>query len=172
MIHSVITAQLGVWQVRMAMLACTVGCMPQPIAVFHDRCLMGYVRVWGSARCSIQHQICADSDRFHPVFEMQAVPCAQVRCQDPFNQQRAKAFIAGPRGSGVRRHTGPPVCASIDFASTGMLLAAAAEDAVKPGSVDAPIGIVIGAALLVTVVLTFAIPAALNPGATQCTLLC
>ena len=46
----------------------------------------------------------------------------------------------------------------------GLLLAAAAEDAVKPGSVDAPIGVIIGAAVVVTAALTFAIPAALKPG--------
>ena len=47
----------------------------------------------------------------------------------------------------------------------GLLLAAVAEEAVKPGSVDAPIGVIIGAAVVVTAALTFAIPAALKPGA-------
>ena len=94
--------------------------------------------------------------------------CAQAQCLRPTPLLRARAFVPGPRRTGIRR---PPVCAlSVDLASTTLLLAAAAEDATKPGSVDAPIGIVIGAALLVTVVLTFAIPAALNPGAPRCTL--
>ena len=46
-----------------------------------------------------------------------------------------------------------------------MLLAAVVEEGMKPGSVDAPIGIIIGAAVVVTAVLTFAFPAALKPGA-------
>jgi len=93
----------------------------------------------------------------------EAVPCAQAQCLRPTPLLRARAFVPGPRRTGIRH---PPVCAlSMDLGSTTLLLAAA-EDAAKPGSVDAPISIVIGAALLVTVVLTFAIPAALNPGAT------
>ena len=97
----------------------------------------------------------------------EAVPCAQAQCLRPTPLLRARAFVPGPRRTGIRH---PPVCAlSMDLGSTTLLLAAAAEDAAKPGSVDAPISIVIGAALLVTVVLTFAIPAALNPGATLCT---
>ena len=54
----------------------------------------------------------------------------------------------------------------------GLLLAAVAEDAVKPGSVDAPIGVIIGAAVVVTAALTFAIPAALKPGAAILIYLC
>ena len=68
-----------------------------------------------------------------------------------------------PRGQGRpgRLHR-PLVRASADM---GMLVAALAEEGVKPGSVDAPIGVIIGAAVVVTAVLTFAIPAALKPGA-------
>jgi hypothetical protein len=107
-------------------------------------------------------QIC-----FEPT-NLQAVPCPQAQCLRPTPLLRARAFVPGPRRTDIRQH---PVCAlSMDLGSTALLLAAAAEDVSKPGSVDAPIGIVIGAALLVTVVLTFAIPAALNPGATWCTL--
>ena len=76
----------------------------------------------------------------------------------------ASALLKGAhRGQGRpgRLHR-PLVRASADV---GMLLAALAEEGVKPGSVDAPIGVIIGAAVVVTAVLTFAIPAALKPGA-------
>lgn len=92
------------------------------------------------------------------------MPFAQAPFKGPAAPPAAKALLKGtPRGQGrPGRHHRPLVRASADM---GMLLAALAEEGVKPGSVDAPIGVIISAAVVVTAVLTFAIPAALKPGA-------
>ena len=94
---------------------------------------------------------------------------AQAPFRGPAVLPAAKALLKGaPRGQGRhgRLHR-PLVRASADI---GMLVAALADEGVKPGSVDAPIGVIIGAAIVVTAVLTFVIPAVLNPG--ECRLAC
>ena len=91
------------------------------------------------------------------------MPAAQAPFKGPAAPPAATALLmATPRGQGrPRRFLRPLVRASADV---GMLVAALAEEGVKPGSVDAPIGVIIGAAVVVTAVLAFAIPAALKPG--------
>ncbi|KAK9918310.1 hypothetical protein WJX75_003097 [Coccomyxa subellipsoidea] len=50
--------------------------------------------------------------------------------------------------------------------ATGMspLVLGAVEAAAKPGDVDAPFGLIVGGAILVTIILTAGIPALLSPG--------
>ena len=90
---------------------------------------------------------------------------AQAPFKGPAAPSAAKALLKGtPRGQG-RPGRLPQAAGAGQREHLGMLMAALAEEGVKPGSVDAPIGVIIGAAVAVTAVLTFAIPAALKPGA-------
>ncbi|CAL8471375.1 g10917 [Coccomyxa elongata] len=75
---------------------------------------------------------------------------------------KPKAFAstcANRRAVTARRPVPPVRAMGIDS-----LVIGAVEAASKPGDVDAPIGLIIGGAILVTIVLTAGIPAALSPG--------